>query len=163
MEANKTVNVLEFPMAFTIEGSELLTIAGAAEWLKEMENVTMREATVDLQRMRASNILKQGLILPRRVTIKGCIQMSTLQEYACVEPEGVCIGKEHWPGGEESMLSKPLKRWADKILQTIEEVWEADNGQTCGTWVMDAEPMDHVLVGKQHEIVKGISKAWKAW
>ncbi len=116
----------------------------------------MKEATVDLQRMRASNILKQGLILPRRVTIKECIQISTLQEYACVEPDGVWIGKERWPGGEESTLSKPLKRWADKILQTIEEVWEADNGQTCGKWEMDAEPMDHALIGKQHETVKGI-------
>ncbi len=48
MEANKTVNVLEFPLALTIEGSELLTIAGAAEWLKDMERVRMREATVDL-------------------------------------------------------------------------------------------------------------------
>ena len=116
MAANKTVNILEFPVAFVIEGSEVLTIAGAAEWLREMEGIKMKEASVDLRRMKANNILKQGLILPRKLTIKGSIQMSTFQECACIEPEAVCIGKEYWPGEGESLLEEPLKCWENKIL-----------------------------------------------
>ncbi len=90
---NKTVNILEFPVALTMEGSELLTIAGAAKWLEKMEKVRMREASIDLRRMRGNINLMQGLILPRKVIIKGCIQMSTLQEYACRDVKAYVSGR----------------------------------------------------------------------
>ncbi len=151
---NKTVNILEFPVALTMEGSEFLTIAGAAEWLEDMQKVKIEEASGDLRKMKNSNNLMQGLILPRKVIINACIPMSTVQEYACGDADGVRVGKELRPGKGESLLNEPLKCWENKVLLAMEEV--VDFGQSRGDFLLDTEPLDYRSIRAQHQVMRTV-------
>ena len=52
--------------------------------------------------------------------------MSTLQEYAVVEVEGVCGGKDRWPKKREGVR---YPSWTEHILQLVYDGWGADYGQ----------------------------------
>ena len=127
-----------------------------SEWVTNLEKVVLMEGTVDWVRMKDSDFFRNGIVLPRKMNINGHIQVSTLQEFACRDEEGLNIGKEAGPRNCKRICEKPLKKWEDQVLQSIEEVWEEDNGQGKKHVRLNADPLEHVKVGEQHKKMKEI-------